>query len=324
MTRENKLAMVVGFGLLLFVGILVSDHFSTAQRQGSANLATNEPRVTRTISIAPAAGATMVQVPEAISRTTFGDARPVSNGTNVRQGVHNENPNIQPIPNAPTPAAEIVIATAPISKAAKVEVQESEPGVQLHPIAQGETLYSICLKQYGDGSLWPQLAEYNKKALPNATKLRKGVTLRLPPVQQLRQGAVVASTVKGARVSVTPQEQEGASLRNNMGSTFNNQVPLLAAADIASIEMEPIKSGVIEVVDSKSKPVTVKSETQARDKSNTETMYVVQKGDTLGSIAKNKLGKSSRWREIAAVNKTTLSNPAALSPGMNIQIPQTN
>ena len=32
MTRENKLALVVGFGLLLFVGILVSDHFSAAHR----------------------------------------------------------------------------------------------------------------------------------------------------------------------------------------------------------------------------------------------------------------------------------------------------
>ena len=28
MTRENKLALIIGFGLLLFVGILVSDHLS--------------------------------------------------------------------------------------------------------------------------------------------------------------------------------------------------------------------------------------------------------------------------------------------------------
>ena len=27
MTRENKLALVVGFGLILLVGILISDHF---------------------------------------------------------------------------------------------------------------------------------------------------------------------------------------------------------------------------------------------------------------------------------------------------------
>jgi hypothetical protein len=67
MTRENKLAMVVGFGLLLFVGILVSDHFSTAQRQETANLVGNTDRArgngSRPISITavPMAGATAVQ-----------------------------------------------------------------------------------------------------------------------------------------------------------------------------------------------------------------------------------------------------------------------
>ena len=38
MTRENKLALVVGFGLILFVGILISDHFSTVRSQRAANL----------------------------------------------------------------------------------------------------------------------------------------------------------------------------------------------------------------------------------------------------------------------------------------------
>ena len=42
MTRENKLALVIGFGLILFVGILVSDHFS-AQRFDGAQLARAAP-----------------------------------------------------------------------------------------------------------------------------------------------------------------------------------------------------------------------------------------------------------------------------------------
>ena len=42
MTRENKLALVVGFGLMLFVGILVSDHFS-AQRFDPATVAQATP-----------------------------------------------------------------------------------------------------------------------------------------------------------------------------------------------------------------------------------------------------------------------------------------
>lgn len=38
MTKENKLALVVGFGLVLLVGILISDHFSTARKQAAAEL----------------------------------------------------------------------------------------------------------------------------------------------------------------------------------------------------------------------------------------------------------------------------------------------
>ena len=38
MTRENKLALVVGFALILLVGIAISDHFSPAQNQESASL----------------------------------------------------------------------------------------------------------------------------------------------------------------------------------------------------------------------------------------------------------------------------------------------
>jgi nucleoid-associated protein YgaU len=335
MTRENKLAMVVGFGLLLFVGILVSDHFSTAQRQGSANLDRPDPsriRVARQISIAPIAGATTVQTTEVMAANTSNDVRPTSNLIAAPQQEAPRTTGVRPISNVPNTAPETVIASAEKSKTTKV--QESEPGVQLHPIAEGETLYSICAKEYGDGSLWKELAEYNKKALPNAAKLRKGVTLRLPPVEQLRRGAVLASTVKGARVSVTPQEQEGAALHGsaNLNSKFNEQAPLLAAADIASVEMSPTKTGaqggVIEVVVANAKPAATKTSTQVTsnqaNKSATATTYVVQKGDTLSSIAKNKLGKTSRWKEIADANGSTLSNPTALSPGMSIQIPQTN
>ncbi len=38
MTRENKVAMVVGFALVLLVGVLISDHLSAARLQQSADL----------------------------------------------------------------------------------------------------------------------------------------------------------------------------------------------------------------------------------------------------------------------------------------------
>ena len=41
MSRENKLALIIGFGLVLFVGVLVSDHLSANQRELTSNLHTS-------------------------------------------------------------------------------------------------------------------------------------------------------------------------------------------------------------------------------------------------------------------------------------------
>jgi len=337
MTRENKLAMVVGFGLLLFVGILVSDHFSTAQRQETANLVGNTDRARGhgnrpiTITAVPMAGATAVQPAEVMPTNVPSDLRTVSNKNSSETVAPTANPSVRPIPNVPYVDQGIAPATVEIAKT--VKAQEGEPGVKLHPIAVGETLYSICAAAYGDSSLWKELAEYNKKALPNPEKLRKGVTLRLPPVEQLRHGAVVASTTKGARVSTTPQEQDNAALRlNTQTSKTTQDVPLLAAADIASVEMSPRATanttGVIEVSMSKNgagaKSAFTKSSSKETNVGSTDDLYVVEKGDTLGSIAKKKLGKSSKWKDIASANGSSLSDPAALSPGMTIKLPKTN
>lgn len=334
MTRENKLAMVVGFGLLLFVGILVSDHFSTAQRQAAAVL--NNPdrtreRVSRPISLAAVPATGGAQPTEVmIGMESNKDVRRISNQNLAGSEVVVENSKARTVSNALDGTSEVALKGVEPSK--KVKVQESEPGVQLHPIADGETLYSICAKTYGDGSLWKELAQYNKKELPNAAKLRKGVTLRLPPVEQLRQGAVVATTMKGARVSATPQEQESALLRGVGVSKTNQEVPLLAAADISTVELSPsvvaAKTSVIEIDAVKNvsglKKVNAKSTTKVSASPTSDSVYVVQKGDTLGSIAKKKLGKTSRWKDIVAANGSDLSDPAALSPGMSIQLPKTN
>ncbi|MCE9619875.1 MAG: LysM peptidoglycan-binding domain-containing protein [Planctomycetes bacterium] len=353
MTRENKLAMVVGFGLLLFVGILVSDHFSTAQRQENANLVTADrtrERVSRPISIAamPVAGVNAIQPAEVMPGNTPNDVRRTSNENTAAPDARTPNSDVRPIPNLPNPAPETPVTTVDKSKATKV--QESEPGVQLHPIAEGETLYSICAKTYGDGTLWKELAEYNKKALPNPAQLRKGVTLRLPPAEKLRHGSAVASTTKGARVSATPSEQENAALHSNSasGSKASPNVQLLAASDLASVDMNPpvigertsvvevepkslkspAKSSVVEP-DPKStktaaKTAAPKSASKSAASSSGGDTYVVQKGDTLASISRKKLGKNGKWQDIVAANESTLSNPAALSPGMTIKLPKTN
>ncbi|MSR34556.1 MAG: LysM peptidoglycan-binding domain-containing protein [Phycisphaerales bacterium] len=335
MTRENKLAMVVGFGLLLFVGILVSDHFSTAQRQALPNLLNQDQtrvRVTPPVSIAavPLTGATVVQATKVITKPVSSEARSASNEHHLLQDNSVANPNVRPISNDPNAVKNAVIAVVANAKAGKT--QEGNSGIVLHPVAEGETLYSICAKTYGDCSLWKELAEYNKKALPNAAKLRKGVMLQLPPVEQLRHGAVLAATIKGARVSVTTRDQDNSSLNGKSNSNLLPEIPLLATADVTSVDMRPpVIGALLEVVQvdtiknkSLAKNFATKVSANENDSSISGDIYIVQKGDTLGAIAKKKLGKSSKWTEIASANGATLSDPTALSPGMSLRLPKTN
>jgi LysM repeat protein len=56
---------------------------------------------------------------------------------------------------------------------------------------------------------------------------------------------------------------------------------------------------------------------------NTEIygIYTVQPGDTLGKLAKQFLGKSSRYMEIFNLNTDQLSNPDLIMVGQKLKIP---
>ena len=50
--------------------------------------------------------------------------------------------------------------------------------------------------------------------------------------------------------------------------------------------------------------------------------YTVKKGDTLGAIARDQLGKASRYPEIFEANRPLLEDPNKIYPGQVLRIPQ--
>jgi nucleoid-associated protein YgaU len=268
MTRENKLALVVGFGLLLFVGILVSDHLSAAQRREGNGLGLaqrGEERPMRAVSIAPLPVANAL-VSEAEATTL---PQPPVPGAEVR-----------PVSSRPT--QEIVMgepAHREVTVAASPRKQESEPGVRLHPVARGETITSICRAEYGDATLADALLRYNAKAIPDPRRIRAGTTIRIPGKDALRGN--------GRAVAVSPE--------------------VAIEAGDATLAREPAtRSTAIDVIEGGS---------------GAQTAYTVREGDTLSGIAGKLLGSRARWQEIAAANRDTLTDPAALRPGMILKVP---
>lgn len=247
MTREHKLAVVLGFGLLLFVGILVSDHFSATQRRSPADLAANTIREVRP---APPVSIQTIQVNNRV-------------GMNAGNG---QLPNGQMLASGETVAIPAGLIPTPAPQAAVVGVP-----AELYTLKDGETLYKICQTKYGNGNLWKELADFNKAAISNPTKLRKGTTIRLPSASVLR-GEVTPVAV--ANVLPAPQML-----------TMTN----------------PVQEQV-------QQPTTTRE-------------YVVQKGDTLGSISTRELGTAKKWESIYEANRDRLKSPTDLKIGKSLRIP---
>jgi nucleoid-associated protein YgaU len=50
--------------------------------------------------------------------------------------------------------------------------------------------------------------------------------------------------------------------------------------------------------------------------------YVVQPGDSLSKIAKNKLGDGNAWKQIFDANTDILKDPNKIFPGQKLKIPK--
>lgn len=191
MTRENKLALVIGFGLMLFVGILVSDHFS-AQRFDPATVAEAQPK---TAEIEP------VQL-DAVG----GDAL-VAGAVNLGKD------GASTLPDAPD-AGVVALgdpAAQPVGLPVEIAKADGTP-VKFHKVQKGETYWSIAAREYGDGSLATKLQDYNKAVSPDAAKLALNSDLRIPPIDVLKPGAVAKSAPQaGTSVARATPEPKAAA-----------------------------------------------------------------------------------------------------------------
>lgn len=195
-TRELKLALIVGLSLVLVVGVLITDHV----KKSDANAI-----------VAPISGDDPTRL------TTVGNsgldpyipARPLPD-------VEPKPKKIEPAPSSPD-AGHPVIDIGSKNGGLVIDPNQSpidfpEPGSTLiaptsipdtsYAIQSGDTLYSICKKQYGDASLHGKLAEYNKLTDGKALKLNQKLNL---PAKDVLTGKALPYAGKPAGPAVTPK-----------------------------------------------------------------------------------------------------------------------
>ncbi|MHC5022648.1 MAG: LysM peptidoglycan-binding domain-containing protein [Planctomycetota bacterium] len=202
MTRENKLALVVGFGLILLVGILVSDHFSAARRTRPANL--SAPLVDPLVRAGYDDPALIeLPAPERPARSNDLLMSPGDRAQNEPAAARGGAPVQRVVMGAShRPAGPVVPATErPAARTNTIgpPPQDAERlAFTYHTVRPGETLSSIAKLHYGDTSLLEELVRYNGIGDPDT--VRSGDRLRIPNAGDLVRG-------RGGPASSTPTPQ---------------------------------------------------------------------------------------------------------------------
>ncbi|MDP7029077.1 MAG: LysM peptidoglycan-binding domain-containing protein [Phycisphaerales bacterium] len=132
MTQENKFAIIIGFALVLVVGILVSDHLAGIARGAPGSLLASDP--------------------------------------------------LEPGPSSSIEFQVLVAAPTPPQSRPSLPAAAgmSDP---VHTVAAGDSLFSISLAYYGDGTLADAIGTHNR--LPNPNALTPGQRLIIPDRGQL-------------------------------------------------------------------------------------------------------------------------------------------
>lgn len=326
MTREQKLALIVGFALVLVVGVLISDQLSVARRPVdstagglAASLEPTGPEVypgfgraleTRPEPVIPVADQRQFvefetglggDLPEAQApTTTLADnaIQTLSDGIATVGGliVDGQNNGItamqreevptldmgeQPESDTQKPAWSDPREQEPAQETDRAEPKQDVRPVRTHRVEEGDTLWSISKRYYGDGSAADALAKYNEKRVGKGGAIREGASLLIPNREELG----LSGPAKVADVT-----------------------PAKAKKTEASPKTEPKQAETRKADAKKSKPEAGKT-------------YTVKSGDTLQRISEKFFGTTKRWHDIAELNTSVIDDVDNLKVGTVIKIP---
>lgn len=295
MNREQKIALILGFAVILVVGVLVSDHWSRARELELADAAEGDGGVVQQIPVAALPGPAEVvresfalgdvggspapsvpasdpapppSVPSEVVTITQGSSEPVSplgsalDGAGAQPNWLSRFERLAQEAGRVLPEAARLDTTPELAASFEPVLHRPEPAASQpvrHIVAKNESLFAIAKRYYGDGGKWRRIAEANPGKVSESGGIREGVTLVIP----------------GAEAPA------GESPRSS-----------------------PERNGPVE-----------------RVIASAASQYTVKKNDSLSEIAQRLLGSSKRMGEIVAANRGRINDPDDIRVGMVLTIP---
>ncbi len=356
MTRETKIGLLLGMGVILLIGIIVSDHLGAgtsddpADFTGFAADAHRSINATDAIPAHPPAGPAQIIDP---SRQFFPDdlapPLPLAPQAQLEPAPESTAPgqpliaaNVGELPAAqrqevPTltvgnePTALPHITAAPSLETGRTDAPPRSPSVIRHTVRSGETLTKIAQRYYGNGDYWRAIAQANPSTVTRAGRVRQGVVLDIPKRADAALGpdfipvdiraADRDAPAAGGTIKVVAGDTLSELAAKHMGSAGKWRQLLEANSDTLD-DPQDLRVGMKLRVPGLVATVVDRSDSDrtTRPSSGGKT-YTVRAGDNLTQIARKTLGDGSRWDDIYQANRNKLSGPDKLVVGQELLIP---
>ena len=323
MTREQKLALIIGFSLILAVGVLISDHLSRAQSDPIvADQDIDYPMIVHNIIDVPPGmgeigrplagrdavpmdpgirGGSLPGIDTALSqRSTHSDmqiptevALSAQRDTPVRSGISIPDqttftptqsqlstvgqdvgevldlPGFVPVSGYPQPgiSSRRDLGRNQQTRQTPPRQQQAAPArvaVATHTVTEGESLYGLAAKYYGDGNLWPLLAKANASRVNEKGHVLAGVVLEIPD----RNGSAQATPAQNRLAQSAPMQTQ-----------------------------TPVETGAYGT-------------------------YTIKSGDTLSEISQELMGTMRRMSELIELNRDQINDADDIREGMKLRYPR--
>jgi hypothetical protein len=184
-------------------------------------------------------------------------------------------------------------------------------GPRRHTVAPGESFATIAAIYYGSARYEHALWQYNRGRFPRPGWLATGDVLVVPPVRELGTAAGRTGLARSA-VPSTP------AVRAHAGDA-RLELPGSTESGGGSLDSEIVRAGTRSVADGSARSTKTAIDAGRR---RGPAIHVVQRYETLRSIARDRLGDAHRAGEIIELNMGRLGESTPLMPGQRILLPE--
>jgi len=190
-TREHKLSLVIGFSVMLAVGVLISDHLSSASSARLEGQQADQPTelaLEQIDMLQPIELPTDLHAPPEQSQTEFALGTPKKAEPTLEDLTEPVDSGfVTTIIAQGSDLADLAeqISQADMPVAAVPDRIHSAPPARTHVVRADDTLFSIAKTYYGTGHIWRQLQAHNADRVGPNGELDLDVALIIPQRESL-------------------------------------------------------------------------------------------------------------------------------------------